>query len=586
LGAAYEKNAMNCPKCGESVPGDGRFCGKCGQQIDSGAARAQSEPAGPGASVGDFGLAAAGAGSGTGAAAYPGAGAQALRSLIERIKNIVLTPKTEWRVIEAEPTSVAQLYTGYVMPMAAFAAAMSFIRISVIGVSLPFGGTIRTPLASGLVSSVVTFILGLIGLFLVGSIINMLAPTFAGGRNQRQALKTAAYALTPAWLGTALTFLPLGTLLQLIAGFYGIYVLYLGLPVMMRSQQDKAAGYTAAVVACTILVGILFAAAGAMLGAAGRMAGIGSAAVYESHSPEAAAAAADQAGAVLGNAIGGVLGTDEKGKEGLSNAFSNLAKAGQKIEQEEASAAARAASGASAGSAAGADSAAGTAAAGSANTGAGSANTSAGGMTTAAGTTANTTPATTGAAGSNSDPAQNAMAAAGGLLSALGGALGGNVRHEPVDFNTLKGMLPTSLPQMQRTDAEGSSQQALGVKSSSATAEYAGSNSAGSSNPHLRIKISDMSGVSGLLEAASGLAPTGERQTDTGFEKDMVVNGRVIHEKYDRKSGDGEVSALIARRFSVEVTGRGVDIAQLEKTLNTVDLARLESMKDAGAQAH
>jgi hypothetical protein len=41
---------------------------------------------------------------------------------------------------------------------------------------------------------------------------------------------------------------------------------------MMRSQQDKAAGYTAAVVACTILVGILFAAAGAMLGAAGRMA--------------------------------------------------------------------------------------------------------------------------------------------------------------------------------------------------------------------------------------------------------------------------------------------------------------------------
>src|SRR4030088_1867294 len=45
LGAAYEKNAMNCPKCGESVPCDGRFCGKCGQQIDSGAARAQSESA-------------------------------------------------------------------------------------------------------------------------------------------------------------------------------------------------------------------------------------------------------------------------------------------------------------------------------------------------------------------------------------------------------------------------------------------------------------------------------------------------------------------------------------------------------------
>jgi len=215
--------------------------------------------------VGDFGLAAAAA-PGAGTAAYPGA--QVLPSLIERIKNIVLTPKTEWLVIEGEPTSVAQLYSGYVMPMAAFAAVMSFIRMSVIGVSLPFGGTIRTPVASGLVSSIVTFILGLIGLYLVGIIINMLAPTFAGGRDQRQALKTAAYALTPAWLGTALTFLPLGTLLQLLAGIYGIYVLYLGLPVMMRSPQDEAGGYTAAVVVCTILVGILFGIVGAVLGGA------------------------------------------------------------------------------------------------------------------------------------------------------------------------------------------------------------------------------------------------------------------------------------------------------------------------------
>jgi hypothetical protein len=220
---------MNSPKCDQSAPGDARF-------------------------------------------SYPAAGGHALATLIGRIKNIVLAPKTEWLVIEAEPTTVAQLYTGYVMPMAAFAAAMSFIRLSVIGVSLPFGGMIRTPMTSGLVSCVVTFALGLIGLYIVGFVINMLAPAFSGGRHHRQALKTAAYALTPAWLGTALTFLPVGTLLQLIAGIYGIYVLYLGLPVMMRSQQDKAAGYTAAVVACTILVGILFGVIGAMLGEAGRAA--------------------------------------------------------------------------------------------------------------------------------------------------------------------------------------------------------------------------------------------------------------------------------------------------------------------------
>jgi len=139
--------------------------------------------------------------------------------------------------------------------------------MSIVGVSLP-SGTIRTPVASGLVSSAVTFVLGLLGLFLVGVIINMLAPTFRGHASRRQALKTAAYALTPAWLGTALSFLPSGAFLQLTAGIYGIYVLYLGLPVLMRTPRDKAAGYVAAVVVCTIVLSILFGAIGAVVAGA------------------------------------------------------------------------------------------------------------------------------------------------------------------------------------------------------------------------------------------------------------------------------------------------------------------------------
>jgi hypothetical protein len=585
---------MNCPKCGQTVAADARFCGKCGSQVESAPASA--------APMRDFGLATASAsGAGTASAFTT---PQALPGLIERIKNIVLTPKSEWPVIEAESTTVAKLYSGYVMPMAAFAAVMSFIRMSVIGVSLPFGGTIRTPFVSGLFSSVLTFVMGLIGLYLVGLIINMLASPFGGRQDQRQALKTAAYALTPAWLGTALTFLPMGSLLQLIAGIYGIYVLYLGLPVMMRGKQGSAGGYTASVVACTIGVGIVFGIVAAMLGATGRLAGLGgSAAMYDSRSPEAQAAAADRAGAVLGNMLGGAVGTDQQGKDGLANAFSNLAKTGQKMEREEAAARSQASTGGAAGTASGpgttsADtttgpgttSASGTAAdTGGANSaGAGTAVGTAsavGAGTTARSASAATngsTGSTSSAAGSNADPTQNAMAAAGGLMSALGGALGGNVRHDPVDFNTLKSMLPVSLPDMQRTNAEGSAQQALGVKSSSASADYQGTD-AGSSNPRLHIKIADISGVSGLLDAASGLVPTGETQSDTGFEKDTVLNGRAIHEKYDRRSGDGEVSAIIAKRFSVEVTGQGVAIGQLEKTLGSLDLARLESMKDAGA---
>jgi Yip1 domain len=185
--------------------------------------------------------------------------------LAARIKNILLAPRNEWRIIQAEATSVSRLYGSYVMPMAAFASAMSFIRMTVVGVDVPSGGTIRAPFVNGLFTSLLTFVLSLVGLYLVGLVINMLALAFGGRRDRRQALKTATYALTPAWLGTPLSFLPMGSLLQFMAGLYGVYLLYIGLPVMMQVEEDGAGGYASSVVACAIGVGLLF---GLGLGAA------------------------------------------------------------------------------------------------------------------------------------------------------------------------------------------------------------------------------------------------------------------------------------------------------------------------------
>jgi hypothetical protein len=433
-------------------------------------------------------------------------------------------------VIAPEPTSIAQLYIGYVMPLSALAAILSFVHMSLIGVSVPFAGAIRTPMASGLMYSIAAFGFGLVGLFLVGLIINALAPTFSGVRDQRQALKVAAYSLTPAWLSAVLALSPiLPTLLQLIAGLYGIYVLYLGLPIVMRSPREKAVGYTAAVVICTILLGILFGVLSIAAGRLGLMPGS-----VASDSAAQAAAGQEQGANIVGNIIGNALGTDDKGKAGLTAALSNLVKAGQQP---------------TSGGANGAD------------------NSSSGGQGNAS---ANNT---------TSDSAQNPMAAAGGLLTALGGALGGNHRVEVVDFKALTPLLPGSLPSMKRLDAKGENQAAVGVKTASATANYQGDNGTG-----VQIVISDMSGVSGLLDLAGALVQSTTSQSDSGYEKDTVISGRSVHEKFDAKARKGDLSVLLTKRFQVEITGDGVDMSSLEQALGQVDLAHLESMKDQGAQ--
>ena len=205
--------------------------------------------------------------------AWSGAAAQ-LPGLIERIKNILLRPKTEWPVIEREPTAIVQLYTGYVVPLVAFAALMSFVRLSLMGVTTPFGGTFRMPLGDGITMLLVRLLAGLLGVFVVGFIINGLAPTFSTARDNRQALKTAAYAFTPGWLASLFVLIGgLGALLQLLAGLYGIYLLYLGLPITMKCPEDKAFGYTAAAVVCTILLAVAF---GILSRATGGFAGYGS----------------------------------------------------------------------------------------------------------------------------------------------------------------------------------------------------------------------------------------------------------------------------------------------------------------------
>jgi hypothetical protein len=248
-----QERIMNCPKCNQPLPANSRFCSGCGQQIEAAASPTAAQIPAPGV----LGYA---AGASPAASKAWSAAAASAPGLLARVKNIILSPKTEWPAIAPEPTTVPQLYVGYVMPLALLAALTGFLRMSVLGVTSAFGNSFRMPISSGLTYTVMMFVSALFGVFVVGLIISALAPTFSGTRDQRQALKVAAYSLTPAMLSSVLALSPiLPTLLQLLAGLYGIYVLSLGLPVLMQSPKEKAFGYTASVVICTILVGIVFA---------------------------------------------------------------------------------------------------------------------------------------------------------------------------------------------------------------------------------------------------------------------------------------------------------------------------------------
>jgi Yip1-like protein len=202
-------------------------------------------------------------------------------SIVERIKNICLTPNTEWPVIANEPSSTGSLIAGYVAPLAAVGAIALFIGTTIVGTNTFLLGTYRSSFAMGLVAAVWSFLGAIIGVVIVGFIINALAPTFGAEQNSARAMKVAVYSFTPAWVAGVLRIIPALGVLAILGAFYGFYLLYLGLPALMKAPKEKAAGYTVVTIVGAIvvmfvvsIVGVTIAGAGAV--GSGMLGGIAS----------------------------------------------------------------------------------------------------------------------------------------------------------------------------------------------------------------------------------------------------------------------------------------------------------------------
>ena len=124
-------------------------------------------------------------------------------NLVDRIKGILLQPKSEWSKIDSEPGDAGYLLSNYVAILAAIAPICTFIGTSIIGI-----GGYRIGIGMGLVYAVVLYVLMLIGFFVVGYIIDFLAGTFGARRNLASAMKVSAYAPTAAWLAGVFNILP------------------------------------------------------------------------------------------------------------------------------------------------------------------------------------------------------------------------------------------------------------------------------------------------------------------------------------------------------------------------------------------
>ena len=94
-------------------------------------------------------------------------------------------------------------------------------------------------IGSAFVIAIVMYIAAIVGVIIFGFILNALAPSFKTKSNKMQALKLVSYAATPWLLLGIFNIFPAAGLISLLGGLYGLYILYLGIPILMGTPKEQ-----------------------------------------------------------------------------------------------------------------------------------------------------------------------------------------------------------------------------------------------------------------------------------------------------------------------------------------------------------
>ncbi len=169
--------------------------------------------------------------------------------LVERVKAIMLRPSSEWPMIEKEPSTLTGLLLGYVAILAAIPELSHLIGQSLIGAA-------HAPIGSNLLRAVIVYLVTFAMVYIIAGVIDLLAPRFGGRKNFPNAVKLSVYSHTPLWLAGIFLLIP-GLNFLLILGVYGFYLLWVGLPLLMRVRNDRALPYALFITACALVPAVV-----------------------------------------------------------------------------------------------------------------------------------------------------------------------------------------------------------------------------------------------------------------------------------------------------------------------------------------
>ena len=179
--------------------------------------------------------------------------------IVSRVKGILFAPETEWLKVEREPGTPGYLFPNYMVYLAAIPPLAGFIGGAIVGVTVPGVGTFRVPLFIGLLGAVIAYVLSFVVVYAVAIIMDQLAPRFGGLKDFASALKLTVYSFTPYWLAGVFQLMAGLRFIWIVLSFFGVYLLWTGLPRLMKVPKEQVVGYVAATALCAFAIAFVIA---------------------------------------------------------------------------------------------------------------------------------------------------------------------------------------------------------------------------------------------------------------------------------------------------------------------------------------
>lgn len=175
---------------------------------------------------------------------------------------LLTNPDREWEAIRKESESVTRLYTGHVLILALIPALAGFFGTTQVGWQIGDGPITRLSTSSALSLSVLFYAAMLAGIFILGKFIDFFAATYNAEDRIPRGITMAAYTATPMFLIGVIAAYPniwVNMIAGLIAIAYAVYLLYEGLPILMKIPAERGFMFSTAVltVGLVMFVGLL-----------------------------------------------------------------------------------------------------------------------------------------------------------------------------------------------------------------------------------------------------------------------------------------------------------------------------------------